>query len=78
MTKMPRYSAGNQLCSALSIEAEIRHLERVLGGEGAHSAFARTYWRERVLQALSTPGLISEQRERLNRLLCRIENTGAA
>lgn len=59
--------------SALGLDAEIRHLERVLRGEGAHSTFARTYWRERVLQALSTPGMIVVQRSRLNALLSQID-----
>ena len=73
MTKRSRYIAGAKTYSALSIDAEIQHLERVLGGEGAHSNFARTYWRERVVQALETPGLIPAQRSRLNRLLFRID-----
>jgi len=73
MTKMSRYTGGAKPYSALSIDGEIQHLERVLGGEGAHSNFARTYWRERVVKALETPGLIPAQRARLNRLLCRID-----
>jgi len=54
-----------------TIDGAIAHLERVLDADGADSIFARTYWRSRVLQAHSTPGLIPPQRERLERLLDR-------
>jgi hypothetical protein len=55
-----------------SVDAAIIHLERVLSSDGADSLFARGYWRGRVLQAYATPGLLSEQKERLQRLLARI------
>jgi hypothetical protein len=77
MRKTRRYTAGaagEWASNALNIDGEIQHLERVLAGEGAHSIFARTYWRERLLQAFSTPGLIPAQRERLNRLLSQLDD----
>lgn len=65
-------SGGKSTYKSLGIEGEIEHLERILSGEGAHSTFARTYWRGRVLQALSTPGLSPLQRAQLDQLLRRI------
>lgn len=73
MIKTSRRKVDERPYNALSIDGEIHHLERVLAGEGAHSTFARTYWRDRVLQALSTPGLFPTQRERLDRLLSKID-----
>jgi hypothetical protein len=65
---------GLWACNALTLDGEIEHLERALSGEGAHSTFAQTYWRERVMQALETPGLIPAQRDRLRRLLRNIDD----
>jgi hypothetical protein len=52
-----------------NVDFAITHLEWVLGAEGVESLFAQTYWRGRVLQAHATPGLLQQQRERLQRLL---------
>jgi len=69
---------GLWACHALSLDGEIEHLERILAGEGAHSTFAQTYWRERVMQALETPGLIPAQRDRLRRLLRHIDERSSS
>jgi hypothetical protein len=55
-----------------NVEAAIIHLENVLNMEGADSLFAQAYWRDRLLQACATPGLIPAQKQRLERLLDRI------
>jgi hypothetical protein len=73
MGKTSRLVRGGWGCHALTLDGEIEHLERILAGDGAHSTFARTYWRERVMQALETPGLIPAQRDRLRRLLQHID-----
>jgi len=52
-----------------NVEAAIIHLENILNTEGADSLFPQAYWRDRVLQACATPGLIREQKQRLLRLL---------
>lgn len=52
-----------------SAEDAIAHLERILSADGADSLFNRTYWRGRVQQLISTPGLTPQQRVRLERLL---------
>jgi hypothetical protein len=54
------------------IDAAISHLETVLDTEGARSLFSPAYWRERILQASATKGLGPKQRQRLHRLLERI------
>ena len=54
------------------LDSAIEHLEEVLSLEGANSLFSKTYWRGRVVQALSTPGLAPAQHSRLQRLLDRI------
>jgi hypothetical protein len=54
------------------LDSAIEHLEQVLSLEGANSLFSKTYWRQRVVQALSTPGLAPIQHSRLQRLLDRI------
>jgi hypothetical protein len=56
-----------------NIDPAIAHLEQVLGAEGADSLFSRTYRRERVLQALSTAGLLLSQQQRLQKLLDTID-----
>jgi hypothetical protein len=56
-----------------NIDAAITHLEHILSGEGATSLFSKTYWRGRVLQASATSGLAPKQRQRLHRLLERID-----
>jgi hypothetical protein len=60
-----------------NLDTAVTHLERVLCAEGAHSLFAQTYWRARVLQAYATPGLLQRQRERLQRLLDRLASAPA-
>jgi hypothetical protein len=57
-----------------NVDVAITHLERVLCTEGADSLFAQAYWRGRVLQAYATRGLMRGQRERLQRLLDRLES----
>jgi hypothetical protein len=55
-----------------NLDTEIEHLERVLTGDAANSLFGRTYWRNRVVKARATPGLVPSQRSRLERLLSRL------
>ncbi|WP_250536018.1 hypothetical protein [Caballeronia sp. AZ10_KS36] len=57
------------------LDAAIAHLEQVLNLDGANSLFSKTYWRSRVDQALSTPGLAPCQHARLQRLLDRISES---
>ncbi|MDR5740872.1 MULTISPECIES: hypothetical protein [unclassified Caballeronia] len=57
------------------LDSAIAHLEQVLNFDGANSLFSKTYWRVRVEQALSTPGLMPCQHARLQRLLDRIETS---
>ncbi|CAL8481420.1 conserved protein of unknown function (plasmid) [Caballeronia sp. S22] len=52
-----------------NLDSEIEHLEHVLAGDAATSLFGRTYWRNRVVKARATPGLVPSQRSRLERLL---------
>jgi hypothetical protein len=54
------------------LDSAIEDLEQVLSLEGANSLFSQTYWRGRVVQALSTPGLAPCQHSRLQCLLDRI------
>ncbi|WP_250516359.1 hypothetical protein [Caballeronia sp. INDeC2] len=65
-------SAGISLYSVGHLDSAIDHLEQVLSLEGANSLFSKTYWRQRVMQAISTPGLAPCQHSRLQRLLDRI------
>ncbi|WP_250523303.1 MULTISPECIES: hypothetical protein [unclassified Caballeronia] len=69
---MHNVSARALLYSVGHLDSAIEHLERVLSLEGANSLFSKTYWRGRVVQALSTPGLAPSQHSRLQRLLDRI------
>lgn len=55
--------------TAQNVDAAIAHLERVLSAEGARSLFGQTYWRARLMQVHSTPGLTHTQRGRLHRLI---------
>jgi hypothetical protein len=55
-----------------NIDVAINHLERILSGEALDAVFSRTYWRGRIVQALSTPGIASSQQERLRRMLDRL------
>lgn len=55
-----------------SLDSEIEHLERILAGDAANSLFGRTYWRNRVVKARATQGLVPSQRSRLERLLSRL------
>jgi hypothetical protein len=57
-----------------SVDVAIAYLEQILCAENAGSLFAQAYWRGRVLQAFATPGLVNTQRDRLRRLLDRLEN----
>jgi hypothetical protein len=65
-------SAGTYPYSVGYLDTAIEHLEQVLSLEGANSLFSKTYWRGRVVQALSTPGLAPCQHSRLQHLLDRI------
>ena len=69
---MHHVSARALLYSVGHLDSAIEHLEQVLSLEGANSLFSKTYWRGRVVQALSTPGLAPSQHSRLQRLLDRI------
>ncbi|SAL03806.1 hypothetical protein AWB77_06874 [Caballeronia fortuita] len=69
---MTNFSAGAYRYSVCHLDSTIKHLEQVLSVEGANSLFSQTYWRGRVVQALSTPGLAPAQHSRLQRLLDRI------
>jgi len=66
--------AGASPYTPQNLDIAIAHLERVLCAEGADSLFAQAYWRGRVLQAYATRGLLRGQRERLQRLLNRLES----
>jgi hypothetical protein len=66
--------AGVSPYTPQNVDVAITHLERVLCTEGADSLFAQAYWRGRVLQAYATRGLLRGQRERLQRLLNRLES----
>jgi hypothetical protein len=57
----------------VSVDAEINHLERILCLEIAHTVFGQTYWRARVMQLQMTPGLVPEQRVKVQRLLSLLE-----
>lgn len=76
-TSTQRVTKGKSPYSPHNIDEAIAHLERILGHDGAHSIFAHTYWRGRVLQVCATPGLIPPQRERLERLLDRTSGSFA-
>lgn len=56
-----------------TVDSEINHLERVLSLEIAHKVFSVDYWRSRVMQLTATPGLVTSQRLRLQRLLDLLE-----
>ena len=73
MTAAPTNWTGISPYTFHTIDPAITHLEQVLGAEGADSLFSRTYWRGRVLQALATPGLLSNQQQRLQTLLETID-----
>ena len=66
--------AGVSPYTPQNVDVAITRLERVLCTEGADSLFAQAYWRGRVLQAYATRGLMRGQRERLQRLLNRLES----
>ncbi|GAB5095862.1 hypothetical protein P9250_05290 [Caballeronia sp. LP006] len=69
---MNQLSADAAVYNIGHLDSAIEHLEQVLNLEGANSLFSKTYWRNRVVQALSTPGLAPSQHTRLQRLLDRI------
>lgn len=69
---MNNLGAGTPRCSVRHLDSAIEHLEEVLSPEGANSLFSKTYWRGRVVQTLSMPGLAPSQHSRLQRLLDRI------
>jgi hypothetical protein len=66
--------AGVSPYTPQNVDVAITHLERVLCTGGADSLFAQAYWRGRVLQAYTTRELMRGQRERLQRLLDRLES----
>jgi hypothetical protein len=57
-----------------TVDTEINHLERVLSLEIAHKVFSVDYWRSRVMQLTTTPGLVTTQRLRLQRLFDLLED----
>jgi hypothetical protein len=69
MTAEDRNVLGKSPYTLQNIESAIVHLEQVFSEDGADWLFSRTYWHQRVLQALATPGLVPVQAERLQRLL---------
>ncbi len=66
--------AGVSPYTPQTVDVAISHLERVLCTEHADSLFTHAYWRGRVLQAYATRGLMRGQRERLQRMLDRLES----
>jgi hypothetical protein len=72
-TRKTRGSIGGA-CALQTVDSEISHLERVLCLEIAHTVFCQTYWRSRVLQLKTAPGLVHEQRQRVERLLSLLED----
>ncbi|VXA97648.1 conserved hypothetical protein [Burkholderia sp. 8Y] len=72
---MEDLSPGTRPYTVHHLDAAIAHLEQVLNLDGANSLFSKTYWRSRVEEALSTPGLAPSQHARLQRLLDRIEES---
>ena len=64
--------AGVSPYTPQNVDVAITHLERVPCTQGADSLFATS--RGRVLQAYATRGLMRGQRERLQRLLDRLES----
>ncbi|SAK99627.1 hypothetical protein AWB76_07758 [Caballeronia temeraria] len=69
---MNNFGARTLLYSVGHLDTAIEHFEQVLNLEGANSLFSKTYWRARVVQAISTPGLAPSQHSRLQHLLDRI------
>ncbi len=55
--------------SPQNVDFAIKHLERVVRAQDSKVIFAQTYWRGRILEVLTTLGLVQTQQERLHRLL---------
>jgi len=73
MTTRALDASRDKLANVLRIDGEIKHLETVLRVERHNGLFARNYWRQRVEQAKSTPGLLPAQMGRLEKLLKQLE-----
>ena len=52
-----------------SIDSEINHLERVLRHAIARNVLEKTYWHGRIMHLNATPGLVPEQKRRIQNLL---------
>jgi hypothetical protein len=72
LTTMNNFNVVARSYNISHLDTAIAHLEQVLNLEGANALFSKTYWRGRVLEALSTPGLAPAQQARLQCLLDRI------
>jgi hypothetical protein len=73
MNAEKRLGGTGSICALESVDSEINHLERILCLEVAHTVFGETYWRARVMQLQMTPGLVNEQRVKVQRLLNLLE-----
>ncbi len=72
MRKRAFQTSQEKLAHVLRIDSEIKHLETVLRGRREPDLLAHDYWRQRIMQALSTPGLLPSQMKRLESLLMRL------
>jgi hypothetical protein len=75
MNAEKRLGGTGSICAPESVDSEINHLERILCLEVAHTVFSQTYWRARVMQLQTTPGLVHEQRVKVQRLLDLLEQS---
>lgn len=55
-----------------NLDGAIAHLEVAITADAAMAIFGRRYWRERVQQIGSTPGILPPQTRRLQELLKRL------
>ena len=56
-----------------NLDAAIAHLEIAMAVDDTMSIFSRRYWRGRVMEIRSTPGILQVQRLRIEHLLDRFE-----
>ncbi len=68
MTKRAREASRDKLAHVLHIDGEIKHLETVLRLQRNNDLFAHDYWKQRIDEAQSTPGLLPAQKKRLDKL----------
>ena len=55
-----------------NLDGAIAHLEVAITADAAMAIFGRRYWRERMQQIGSTPGILPPQMRRLQELLKRL------